>query len=89
MGATAIWIGNTQKLVEVDMQKIVTTELVIKGNYVYDFDSFRKSLRLLENGSIKVESLISEIMALEKGPEAFRMLKENRDGKIVKVILKS
>lgn len=89
IGATAIWIGNAQKLVEVDMQKIVTTELVIRGNYVYDFESFRESLNLLENGSIKVEALISEVMPLEQGPQAFRMLKENRDGKIVKVILKS
>jgi len=34
IGGTAIWIGNAQKMVEVNMQKIVTMELTIKGNVV-------------------------------------------------------
>ena len=89
IGGTSIWIGNAQKFIEVNMQKIVTTELVIKGNYVYDYESFKESLKLLENGAIKVESLISEVLPLEEGVEAFEMLEHNRDGKILKIILKS
>lgn len=43
IGGTAIWIGNAQKIIEVNMQNIVTKELKIKGNYVYDLDGFADS----------------------------------------------
>lgn len=89
LGGTAIWIGNAQKMVEVDMQRIVTTELVIRGNYVYDFESFAKSLRLLEERKIQVEPLLTHTFPLEDGVEAFRRLENNRDGKMLKVILES
>lgn len=89
IGGTAIWIGNAQKLVGVNMQKIVTTELVIRGNYVYDFESFVASLRLLEQHKISVDPLLTHRFSLEEGVEAFDRLAHNRDGKMLKVVLLS
>ncbi len=89
IGGTAIWIGNAQKFVEVDMQKIVTSELKIKGNYVYDLDGFSESLRLLSEGKINIAPLMTDVYPLEQGVQAFRDLENNSDGRRLKVILES
>ena len=46
IGGTVVRIGNAQKTGEVNMQKIVTAKLTIKGNYVYDPRGFKDSLKL-------------------------------------------
>ena len=89
IGGTAIWIGNAAKVVEVPMQKIVTMELKIKGNYVYDLDGFADSLRLLSEGKINTKPLMTNIYKLEDGVQAFKDLENNREGKMLKVILES
>ncbi len=87
IGGTAIWIGNAQKMVEVNMQKIVTSELKIKGNYVYDLDGFADSLRLLSEKKIDVTPLMTDVYPLEEGVQAFKDLENNKEGKMLKVIL--
>ena len=89
IGGTAIWIGNAQKIVEVNMQKIVTMELQIKGNYVYDLDGFSESLKLLQEKKINIKPLMTHIYRLSDGVQAFKDLENNRDGKMLKVILES
>ena len=89
IGGTVVWIGNAQKLVEVNMQKIVTTELTIKGNYVYDFPGFEHSLKLLEEKKIDIAPLMTNVYALADGVRAFKDLENNRDGKMLKVFLES
>jgi len=89
IGGTAIWIGNAQKMVEVNMLKIVTMELTIKGNYVYDLDGFADSLRLLQERKINIMPLMTHVYKLEEGVKAFKDLENNRDGKMLKVILES
>ena len=89
IGGTAVWIGNAQKMVEVNMQKIVTTELTIRGNYVYDLESFRESLKLLEEKRIDIAPLMTNVYPLSEGVKAFRDLENNRDGKMLKVFLES
>ena len=89
IGGTAVWIGNAQKMVEVNMQKIVTTELTIRGNYVYDLQGFRESLKLLEEKRIDIAPLMTNVYPLSDGVKAFRDLENNRDGKMLKVFLES
>jgi L-iditol 2-dehydrogenase len=89
IGGTVVWIGNAQKMVEVNMQKIVTTELTIKGNYIYDFAGFQESLKLLEEKKIDVTPLMTDIYPLADGVRAFRDLEKNKDGRMLKVILES
>jgi threonine dehydrogenase-like Zn-dependent dehydrogenase len=89
IGGTVVWIGNAQKMVEVNMQKIVTTELTIKGNYVYDFPGFRASLKLLEEKKIDISPLMTNVYPLHDGVKAFKDLENNQDGKMLKVFLES
>jgi len=89
IGGTAIWIGNAQKIIEVNMQNIVTKELKIKGNYVYDLDGFADSLRLLSERKINIKPLITHRYKLEDGVQAFKDLENNREGKMLKVMLES
>ena len=89
IGGSVIWIGNAQKMVEINMQKIVTTELTIKGNYVYDFDGFRESLRLLEQKEIDISPLMTHFYPLSDGVQAFKDQENNKEGKILKAFLES
>lgn len=89
IGGTAVWIGNAQKMVEVNMQKIVTTELTIKGNYVYDFPGFAESLILLAEKKIDISPLMTNVYPLSDGVKAFKDLESNKDGKMLKVFLES
>ena len=87
IGGTAVWVGNAAKIIEVNMQKIVTTELTIRGNYVYNFADFKASLKLLEDGKIPVRPLMTHTYKLEDGVRAFKDLENNKDGKMLKVFL--
>ena len=89
IGGTVVWIGNAQKMVEVNMQKIVTTELTIKGNYVYDFQGFQESLKLLEQKRIDISPLMTDTYPLGDGVRAFRDQENNKEGRMLKVFLES
>ena len=87
IGGTVVWVGLAHKMVEVNMQKIVTTELTIKGNYIYDFAGFQESLKLLEDKKIDIAPLMSRVYPLADGVKAFHDLEQNADGKLLKVFL--
>ncbi len=87
IGGTAIWIGNAQKMIEVNMQKIVTTELTIKGNYVYNFDDFKTCVNLLLNNSIDVSPVITDKYSFNDSIIAFEALENNPKGEKIKIIL--
>ena len=89
IGGTAVWVGLAHKMVEVNMQKIVTTELTIKGNYIYDFPGFEASLKLLEAKKIDLAPLMTNVYPLADGAKAFRDLEQNADGRMLKVFLES
>ena len=76
---TAVWIGNAQKMVSIDMQKVVTQELKIFGNYIYSLEDFITCVKLLSEKAIDVSPLITRVMDLSKGVEAFDMLINNKD----------
>jgi len=89
VGGTVVWIGNAQKTIEVNMQKIVTTELTVKGTYVYDYQGFIESLKLLEEKKIDVSRLMTGVYPLGEGVAAFKAFESNKDGKMLKVHLES
>jgi threonine dehydrogenase-like Zn-dependent dehydrogenase len=89
IGGTAVWVGNAQKIVEADMQRIVTTELTIKGNYVYDYEGFGECIKLLENKQIDIAPLMTHSYPLNEGVQAFKALENNKDGTMLKVFLET
>lgn len=84
---TAVWIGNAAKMVSVNMQYVVTKELCIKGNYIYSPEDFQTCVKLLSDQAIRAEELITHHMDMSRGVEAFELLKDNKDGTAVKIIL--
>lgn len=87
LGGTSIWVGLAQKIISIDMQKVVNAEITIRGNYVYSYQEFGKALALLETGGIDLTPLQTHHYPLEKGAEAFKALEDNRDGRMIKVFL--
>ena len=84
---TAVWIGNAAKMVSVDMQRIVTGQLTIRGTYIYTYEDFVRVAELLSAGVVDATAMISLEMDMSKGVEAFDMLTHNADGKLIKVVL--
>jgi len=86
-GGTVVWIGNAQKTIDVDMQKIVVTELKITGSHIYSPDEFRESLKLIACGKVDASQLITDRRPLEDGAAAFASLEGNKDGGMLKIML--
>jgi L-iditol 2-dehydrogenase len=68
---TVIWIGNNQRLIEIDMQAVVTRELSVLGSYGMSDEEFKRSLAMLADGTIPAESLINRRASLAEGPGLF------------------
>lgn len=86
IGGTAVWIGNSAKMITINMQEIVTRELKVFGTFIYTFREFGEVVDLLNNGKLNVEPMISLTAPMEKGIELFKRLAED-PGPLVKVIL--
>ena len=89
VGGTAVWIGNSAKMVDVNMQEIVTRELRVLGTFLYTFQEFSDVADLLNSGRLNVEPMISlRAPMMEQGVELFARLAKN-PGPLVKVILQN
>ena len=84
---TGIWVGNAQKIVEVNMQKIVTKEIKIIGSYFSTTKDFHSCLKIVGEGKINFDPIISCEENLKDGKNMFNSLANICDGKLIKVIL--
>ena len=87
LSGCAVWIGNAAKMVSISMQNVVTRELSIKGNYIYSLEDFVSCVKLLSEKAIDVGPLMTHYMDMSEGVEAFELLKNNKDGRVIKIIL--
>jgi L-iditol 2-dehydrogenase len=71
---TIVWIGNNQRMIEIDMQAIVTRELTVIGSYGMTDEEFQRSLRMLADGRIPTDRFINRRASLSEGPELFDQL---------------
>ncbi len=85
----AVWVGNAQKIIKINMQQLVTSENRVIGSRAYTEEDFLTSIKMIEEERVDLESIISSEESLENGVEAFVKLKKNRDGKIIKIILRN
>lgn len=85
-GGTAVWIGNNQRFIEVNMQEIVTRELTVTGTNAFGLHTFKAAAQFIANGDIEVMPIISKTAPMAEGAEMFKTLAEN-PGDLVKVIL--
>jgi threonine dehydrogenase-like Zn-dependent dehydrogenase len=86
IGGTAVWIGNSAKMIQVNMQEIVTRELKVVGTFLYTFKEFGEVVALLNSGKINVEPMISLETPMENGPALLARLAKD-PGPMIKVIL--
>jgi L-iditol 2-dehydrogenase len=84
-GGTTVWIGNNVRMVEVDMQAIVTRELRVAGTYGMNERDFQRSLRMLADNRVNVTPIINRRAALDDGPTLFDELL--RDPSVVKCVI--
>jgi L-iditol 2-dehydrogenase len=70
-GGKVVWIGNNQRMVEVDMQAIVTRELSVLGTYGMNERDFGRALQMLADGKIDVPALVTRRASLTEGPTLF------------------
>jgi L-iditol 2-dehydrogenase len=70
-GGRVVWIGNNKKIVEVDMQAVVTRELTVLGTYGMTDAEFRRALELLAAGHVPTDRLINRRAVLAEGPTLF------------------
>jgi threonine dehydrogenase-like Zn-dependent dehydrogenase len=85
---TCVWVGNSQKMIPVDMQRSVTRELSVLGSYIYSHIEFGEALQVLAQERIDVRPIISRRVTLDQGPEMFAALSDPST-ELVKVILTS
>ena len=84
-GGQLTLIGNSQKMVEIDMQDIVTRELNLRGTYA-SAGEFEDALDLMASGRIDVKALISDRRSLPEGAKVFDRLLGGEEN-LIKVIL--
>ncbi|MGI6038390.1 MAG: zinc-dependent alcohol dehydrogenase [Limnochordia bacterium] len=73
-GGTVLWVGNSQRFVEVNMQQTVTEELRIIGTFIYSHDEFGQAVEDIGAGRVSVKKLVSATYPLAEGPEVFAAL---------------
>ena len=86
-GGNITWIGNNARMIEIDMQSIVTRELSVRGSYGFDETDFAAAIEVLASGRLNVDPLVEQIAPLADGPEIFRRLAAG-ESDLVKIILK-
>jgi len=59
------------------------------GSHAYTEEDFLTSIKMIEERRIDLKPIISSEELLENGVKVFTKLKENRDGKIIKTILRN
>ena len=85
MGGHIVAVGNLEKKAEFDLQQLVAKEHTFIGSYASSGE-FRDCIELVASGKINVEPLISDVLPLEQGPDAFdRLLKAEEN--LLKIVL--
>ncbi|MEL7649360.1 MAG: galactitol-1-phosphate 5-dehydrogenase [Sedimentibacter sp.] len=83
-GGTAVWIGISDKHIDLEMQKIVTRELNVKGTFLYGFEEFRTVVEMLNEGKLNIDPILSKEITLEELPETMAQMAAGA-GDIIKV----
>ena len=87
LGGKAVWIGNNRKMIEMNMQEVVTRELTIYGSFLYGYQEFKEVVGLLNDGLLNVAPLISKEVRLDEAITYFEKLKNHEDNLITVVVV--
>jgi L-iditol 2-dehydrogenase len=85
-GAVTI-TGLLQQIMQVDIMKLVTSEITIRGDYCYTSAEFKASLDLLATGIVQLKPLMTHSFALSNIADAVDVLTEGKEQHI-KILLR-
>ncbi len=85
VGGHITWIGNSDRMIDLDMQEVVTRELTIAGTYGFS-DEFARVIQSIASGLIQVDPLIEKVAPLATGPALIDGLAKG-ELDLIKVIL--
>jgi threonine dehydrogenase-like Zn-dependent dehydrogenase len=83
---TSVWVGNSAKEIQINMQDIVTSAYTILGSYIYTHREFGEMAEIMGTGNLKAGKLISKVVTLEEAPETFAAMHAQPDS-FIKVII--
>lgn len=81
-----VWVGNAAKMVNINMQNIVTQELKVFGSYAFTDKDFAHALKMLEEKRIPAGQIITRVVPFDKTTETFEELVKS-PGKDIKVLV--
>lgn len=84
-GGHITWIGNSARMIDLDMQEVVTRELTITGTYGFR-EEFPLAIQAIASGRINVEPMMERVATLAEGPQIIHDLAAGNSD-LVKVIL--
>lgn len=84
-GGQVILVGNLQPSTPFPLQEVVTRQLTLRGSCSCAGE-YPEAIRRIEDGSIRVEPLLSAVAPLEQGADWFKRLYDNKEG-LLKVVL--
>ena len=85
-GGHCIWIGNSEKIIPLDMQSVVTREITIHGTYIYSHEDFAATLASYTDMKIDAGAIISQTMTLEQAPAVIEELASGSD-RLIKTMI--
>lgn len=85
VGGHITWIGNSDLMIEINMQEVVTRELTVAGTYGFS-DEFERVIQSIASGHIDVAPLIERVAPLAEGPDIIEALAKG-ELDLIKVIL--
>jgi L-iditol 2-dehydrogenase len=85
LGGCVVAVGNLERKADFDLQQLVARELTFTGSYA-SAGEFRRCIDWVASGQINVELLISDVVPLKQGANAFeRLLKAEEH--LLKIVL--
>ena len=73
-GGEIVWVGNSQRMIEVDMQDLVVKAKRITGIYCYTDKDFRQAITYVEENSKQAEVFAEEIVDFSETQKLFTAL---------------
>ena len=84
---TAVWVGNNRKMIEINMQEIVTRQLRVFGTFIYTHEEFGQAMRFLHENRLDLSHVITKTVSIDEAPETFAALAKSQQEDI-KVIVR-
>jgi L-iditol 2-dehydrogenase len=77
VGGRILWIGNSHKMVEVDMEDVVVRAKSIQGVYCYSNETFARACRFIEANPKTVSRFVEKEVRLDEAGALFAQLAHN------------